>query len=281
MKIINKCDMRYKLEYDEDNNTIFMKDIKEILVVGLFVLLVLFSGQASATKLNILTEHLAPYQIVTENSIKGLSTEIVEATLIESQYSYDITAYPWALSYSRAKHAKNTCIYSLARTPERESLFKWVGHIVSIPTSLYSIKDSKIEIFSIEEAKKYNIAVIRDDVTHQFLLAKGFIEKKNLYVVNNYDALLKLLDLSSRDIDLVILNDDLLKNRVKYLNEASKYRNVFQLKELTGHLHFACSLNTDQKIVDSLFNTMTVLEKRGEFMKIREKWKKIMVTLIE
>jgi polar amino acid transport system substrate-binding protein len=259
---------------------VFMKKVKETCVVALVVFLAFFCVQVFATKLNILTEHLAPYQIVSKGSIKGLSTEIVVATLNESQYAFDITAYPWALSFSRAKLGKNTCIYSLARIPERESLFKWVGHIASSTVSLYSIKNSPIDISTIEEAKKYNIAVIRDDVTHQFLLTKGFVENENLYVVNNYDALLKLLDLASRHIDLVVLNDDLLKNRVKDLNEASKYKNVFQLKELTLNFHFACSLNTEQKIVDNLINTMKVLEKRGAFMKIRNKWKKSMVNLI-
>lgn len=236
--------------------------------------LLLFSGEVLANKLNILTEHLAPYQIVTDNSIEGLSTEIVEATLNASRYTYEITAYPWALSYSRAKHAENTCIYSLARTTEREPLFQWIGHITSIPVSLYSIKDNQIIISTIEEAKNYNIAAIRDDVTHQYLLTKGFIEKKNLYVVDNYNALLKLLELTNRDIDLVMLNDTLLKNRVKSLENVAKYENVLKIEELTIDLHFACSLNTEQRIVDNLLHSMSELEKRGDFMKIRSEWAK-------
>jgi len=257
-----------------------MKKVNEALVVGLVLFLAFFCGRVLATKLNILTEHLAPYQIVSKDSIKGLSTEIVEATLKESQYAYDIAAYPWALSFSRAKYGKNTCIYSLARIPQRETLFKWVGHIASSTISLYSLKNSQIVISNLEEAKKYNVAVIRDDATHQFLLTKGFVENENLYVVNNYDVLLKLFDLTSRHIDLVVLNDDLLKNRVKDLNEVSKYSSVFQFKELTLNFHFACSLNTEQKIVDNLINSMKVLEKRGVFLGIRNKWKKNMVSLI-
>ena len=263
--------MKYILIYGDKNNIAL---IKGLLAVGWGIFLFLFSGQVLANKIHVLTEHLAPYQIVTENSIKGLSTEIVEATLKESQYTYAITAHPWALSYSQAKHAENTCIYSLARTPVREAMFKWIGHIVSIPVSLYTIKDSQIVISNIEEAKNYNIAAIRDDVTHQFLLAKGFVEKENLYVVDNYDALLKLLDLPSRHIDLVMLNDILLKNRVKSVEYSSKYRNVLKLEELIIDLHFACSLNTEQKIVDNLLNSMSALERRGELMKIRDEWKK-------
>lgn len=270
----------YSLKYHGENNIVFMKQRKKILAVSLVILIGIFSGKVLAAKLNILTEHLAPYQIVSENSITGLSTEIVEATLIESQYTYDIIAYPWALSFRRATHEKNTCIYSLARIPQRESLFKWVGHIATSTVSLYSLKNNQLVISNIEDAKKYNTAVIRDDVTHQFLLTKGFVENENLYVVNNYDALLKLLDLSSRHIDIVLLNDDLLKNRVKNLDDASKYRNVFQLKELTMNLHFACSLNTEQKIVDNLSKAMKALEQRGILLGIRNKWKKKMVSLI-
>lgn len=257
-----------------------MTKVKITFGIGWVVFLVFFSEQVLAIKLSILTEHLAPYQIVSKNSVTGLSTEIVEATLKESQYTYDIAAYPWSLAFSRAKHEKNTCIYSLARIPPREPLFQWVGHIASSTISLYTLQNNQIVIVNIEDAKKYNTAVIRDDVTHHFLLTKGFVENENLYVVDNYDALLKLLELPNRNIDLVVLNDDLLKHRVGSLSETSKYKNLFQFKELTLNFYFACSLNTDQKIVDNLANSMKVLETQGVFIAIRNKWKKSMVSLI-
>jgi polar amino acid transport system substrate-binding protein len=257
-----------------------MKDIKERVITVFVMFFVMFSEKAFATKISILTEHLAPFQIVSADSIKGLSTEIVTATLDESDFEYDITSYPWALSYSRAKHEKNTCVYSLARIPQREPLFHWIGHIASSTISLYSLQTSPIVVSKIEDAKKYNVAVIRDDVTHQFLLSKGFKENENLYVVDNYNALLKLLDISSRNIDLVALNDDLLKYRVKNMSDTSKYKSLFQFKELTLNFHLACSLSTDQKIVNKLINVMNRLEKNDVFFGIRNKWKKDMVSLI-
>lgn len=274
------CYIIYSSKHSGENDIKFIKATKKTFSVVLVISLSFLSGQVLASKLNILTEHLAPYQIVSEDSIKGLSTEIVIETLQESQYAFDIEAYPWALTFSRAKYEKNTCIYSLVRTPQREALFKWIGHIALSTISLYSTANSQIVISDLEEAKKYNIAVIRDDVTHHFLLLNGFVENQNLFVVNNYDALLQLLDLSSRNIDLVVLNDDLLNNRVKNLGEASKYRNVYQLKELELDFYLACSLNTEQEIVNDLIDTMKVLEKRGVFLKIREKWKKSMVNLL-
>jgi polar amino acid transport system substrate-binding protein len=251
-----------------------MDIVEKKLAVGLVILLIFFSGQILATKLNIVTEHLPPYQIVSEDAIEGLSTEIIKATLKESQYAYDIMAYPWALSFGRARHHKNTCIYSLARTSDREPLFKWIGHIALSTMSLYSLKSNPIIVSTLEKAKSHNIAVIRDDVAHHFLLTKGFVENENLYVINNDDVLLKLLDLSSRNIDLVLINDYLLKSKEKDLGETKKYRNVLQFKELTLNFHFACSINTEQTVVDNLVKAMKVLDKRGDFLEIRNKWKK-------
>ena len=124
---------------------------------------------------------------------------------------------------------------------------------------LYALSKKPIVIENLAQAKNYRIAVIKDDVTHHFLISKGFVENKNLYVMNNYDSLLKLLEIPSRQIDLVVLNDDLIANRVQNSAEAKKYKGVFMLKELTLDFYFACSLNTDKAIVDTLKKAMDKL----------------------
>lgn len=253
---------------------------RNLLLKSIIAFTVLFSGYICAKKITIVTEHLAPFQIVNEQSIGGISTEIVEATLNATNYAYEITAYPWSISFSRAKREQNTCIYSLGRIPDRELLFEWIGHIISSTISLYSLASKQILITSLNDAKKYKTAVIRDDVTHHFLLSKGFIENENLYVMDNYDSLLKLLEIPNRNIDLVVINDDLIYNRVKSTEEASKYTNVYNMDELTLNFHFACSLNTEKDIVTDLKETMKELEKKGTFATIRKKWRPTMVNLL-
>lgn len=240
----------------------------------------LFSHSIFATKLNIVTEQLAPFQIVTANEISGLSTEIVETVLRTSGYEYVIEAHPWSISFNRAKHEENTCIYSLAYLPARKSMFKWVGHIVKSSISIYSLASDPIKISRLDDAKKYNTAVIRDDVTHHYLLSKGFLENENIYVTDSYDSLLKLLDTPSRNIDLVVINNDLIRNRLGNTDEARKYQSVYLLEDLTLDFRFACSLQTKQNIVDDLKNTMEILEQQRELSKIREKWQKHMTDLL-
>lgn len=257
-----------------------MQQQKFSFLISILSVVIFFSKPVFAEKINIVTEHLAPFQIVHKNGISGLSTEIIKATFDAAQYDYTIDAYPWSSSYNRALHEKETCIYSIARIPAREALFQWVGRIAKSTTSLYTLQGRNISISNIEEAKQYRIAVIKDDVAHHFLLSKGFEENKQLYVLNHYDTLLKLLEVSSRKIDFIVINDDLIRNRLSRSQDAKKYKNVYELKELTLDFHLACNLNTQQSTVDNLAKAMKSLEQQGVFAKIKDKWQKDMNNII-
>jgi polar amino acid transport system substrate-binding protein len=81
----------------------------------------------------------------------------------------------------------------------------------------------------LEDAKTFITAVIKDDITHHFLLSKGFVENQNLYASSNYDTPLRLLEVPSRNIDLVIINDDLINHRFGNTEEIQKYTNLLNI----------------------------------------------------
>lgn len=254
--------------------------VKNKLKLGLLLFVVLFPRSAISASINIVTEHLAPFQIVKDNVISGLSTQIIEATLKEANIAYQIDAHPWSLSYNLALKEENTCIYSIVRIPQRDALFQWVGHIATSSTSFYSLKNNPIKLSSLEQAKEYKVAVIKDDIAHHYLLSKGFIENKNIYVMDNNEALLKLLEVPSRQIDLIVINDDLLTNRVNNAFESSKYKNVHTFDNFKFEFYFACSLKTEKSIIQSLSKAMDKLEKEGIFASIKRKWQHRMGNII-
>lgn len=92
--------------------------------------------------------------------------------------------------------------------------------------------------------------------------------------------MLKLLDTPSRNIDLVVINDDLIRNRLGNTEEAKKYKSVYVLEELTLDFYFACSLQTEQSVVTKIKETMASLEQQGVLSKIRKKWQKNMTNLL-
>jgi len=237
-------------------------------------LLLLFANfYSSAQQLSIVTEHLAPFQIVKKNGdISGFSTEIIKAALDKTQYAYTISAFPWTFSYNQVLRDNNTCIYSLAYTPERSKKFIWVGEISRSSISFYSLKAKNISLTNIEDAKVYNVAVIKDDLSHHYLLSKGFEVGKHFNVIDNYDALLKMLERRQGSIDLVILNDELLKNRLKSQKEQNKYKKSFVVDDLELVFYFACNRELSKEVTDKISTAFDEIKSDGSYQEIKNKW---------
>lgn len=228
-----------------------------------------------ATSLSIVTEHLSPFQIVTKDKkITGFATEVVEESLERVGVEYTLKANAWAQTYAQALNKPNTCVYSLARTPEREKKFIWVGKIATTDTYFYSLAAKNINLNNFDEAYQYRVAAIRDDVSHQFLLSKGFVENQNLYVADNYDGLVKLLDLRKGSIDLIILNESLLKNRSMSDKERAKYKKGIKLTDLSLQFYLACNLNTPKQLTTYLSSALMSVKHDGTYQAIKTKWSK-------
>lgn len=226
-------------------------------------------------KIHLVTEHLPPFQILTKEGVNGYATDIVKSALSESNIDFTIDAYPWPRAYSMAKSEKNTCIYSTARTPEREDKFKWVGTIAETYSDFVGLKsNTKVNITKLEDAKNYNIAVIRDDVSHEILLKAGFVEHKNLYVINNTFSLLKLLTYR-KDIDLILVDQLTIEYRAKHSKiDPSLFRSFFRLNKKPYNFYLACSNQTSDETVAKIRKGLEAFKKTKQFKAIETKWRR-------
>ncbi len=222
-----------------------------------------------ATKVRIFTEHLPPYQIVESQQISGFATEIVRKTFAKAAIDYQIEAYPWSRAYQLALRLPNTCIYSISRSQERQPLFHWIGAISYDITVFYSLKKrTDIKLTSLSDAKNYVTAVTKDDITHHYLVKHGFKEGKQLYLLENFSAMLNLLA-SRDDIDLVILNETILKYRAAESGiKLDSLQKRLELPELPLDFHLACSLTTTPSVVEKLTQSFQQLKAQGDFAKV-------------
>ena len=103
------------------------------VVLCLFLLPFSFSLAAEGLPVfTIMTEDWKPYQFEENGELKGVAVEILALILKEIQSNQtvaDIKILPWARGYLIAKSEKNAILFSMTRTPERDSQFKWVGPI--------------------------------------------------------------------------------------------------------------------------------------------------------
>ena len=239
-----------------------------------FTLGLLLPGLALAAEpVRVLTEHLPPYQIDQRSGVSGFATEVVRRTFDQAGIGYQIELLDWSRAYQLSLRHPDTCIYSISKSPERTPLFQWIGAISYNVTAMYSLSNrTDIHLTSIDDARKLVTAVTRDDITHHYLLKHGFVEGKQLYVLENVASMLNVLA-GRNKIDLVIINDTILKYRAEESKvPLTSLKKQLVLPDLPLDFHLACSLKTPKETVQRLTHSLMQLKKNGEFNRIVAGW---------
>jgi len=207
------------------------------------------------------------------DKITSFSAEVIRAALALTSYQYELAIYPWSRAYNLALKKENTCVFSLARTKERESLFQWTQPIFITNSKFVGLASNRhISLEKISDAKKYHIAVLKDDFTQQLLLSHGFELNKNLFVVNNPDSFLKLL-LTREHIDLILTDDMTLHYRAQYDQiDPSLFKEYLALNNSPIRFYLACSHQTPAAVIDNLATAIARLKENGHYQKIADKW---------
>jgi polar amino acid transport system substrate-binding protein len=223
----------------------------------------------NAQSLRIVTEEFAPYNFQVDSEARGLSSEIVKAVLKQANLQASIEFYPWARAYEIANTEKNTLIYSIARIPEREAAFHWVGAIAPYKTSLYKLKANKfIQVDSINQAKKYQIGVSLNDVTVAYLQRHEFDSLKTVS-----SDVLNIRLLANNRIDLIAYDEASFAHTLQKEGlDASLFERAFRLDELSNQLYMAFSLGSDAALVIAFKEGLAAIKMNGIYDKIQLKY---------
>jgi len=229
----------------------------------------LFVFSAHGQSIQIVTENFPPYNHKEQGKITGLSTEVVIAVLKKAKLTYKIKMYPWKRAYNTALKNKNTLIYTISRTPTRENLFKWVGEIAPAGSYLFALRDSDIEINILNDAGKYRIGTVIEDVRDQFFREIGF---KNLKAVKTHEQ--NFNKLQKKRIALWAMAELVAYHIVKKSGHPSNIiKKVFYLEDVSKRKYYmAFSRETPDDLVNKVRNTLKQLKKDGTIKKIHAKY---------
>jgi polar amino acid transport system substrate-binding protein len=206
------------------------------------------------------------YTYLQNGKVAGPASEVVEATLKRAGLNdYRLALYPWARAYDMAQQEANVLIYLIARTPEREPMFKWVGEIMRIDYHFYKLRERKdIVVRDLESAKNYSVGVLREDVRYQYLLSQGFTK----LVVSglNIDNFRKLLN---RQVQLVPMPES---DAVRLCQEAkvnfADLEQVYTLDTMATGIYMAYSKSTSDDIVVRTRAAFDSLKAEGVVMQL-------------
>jgi len=130
---------------------------------------------AAPAPITFLTEDWPPFNYSEEGQIKGFSVEIIQAMMRELKVSYPISVFPGPRAMMMLNGGRRTMFFSMIRTPERESSYKWIGPFGDQSIYFFKKKGSPLDIKTLEDAKKVNKVCSRNvGLVFNYLNAAGF-----------------------------------------------------------------------------------------------------------
>lgn len=218
----------------------------------------------------IVTSNFAPFNYLQNGKPTGLCTEIVRMLLKDRSISAPIVTLPWARAYKTALKQKNTLIFTIARTREREHLFHWVGILVTGRSYLFSLKNRFIGLNDLDHARHYRIGAALDDIRARYLSGAGIFEL-DLVV----DSRMNAIKLLNQRIDLWAEDELAAVHTIRQLGydpgEILVKSLPLDLKPVpTGYLAF--SLDTDTHLVEAFKNALGKLMQTKEYITIKNKY---------
>ncbi|TWI54803.1 polar amino acid transport system substrate-binding protein [Pseudomonas duriflava] len=252
-----------------------MSTIKRLkILLGALILSAGPSLMADEGPLRIVTEELPPYNMTRQGQITGFSTEVIQAVLSRIGMQGHFQSMPWARAYDIALSNENVLIYSIARIPEREQRFKWVGVIAPSRWGLFSLKSRNLSFTQLNDAQRYQIATVNGDVGQQYLQSKGFEMGRNLQSSNTHEQ--NYLKLRSGRVDLWIANEVMARYLVRQGGEdpAKVIESVYPVKELDlgEGLYMAFGVKTADVLVKRFQDGLAAIHADGTYAALVKKW---------
>ncbi len=166
------------------------------LVVGIGTLLVVGGVAAQPAVLRLTTETSPPFNMMEGDKIVGRTTDMVREMAERAKVAISIEMLPWARAYNQAQKEADTCVFTTTRTPERETLFKWVGPVGTSDWALYGNAERHLKLTSIEDARSLTIGTYLGDARDEYFRSRGFkVESVSDDLSNPRKLLLNRIDL--------------------------------------------------------------------------------------
>ena len=209
--------------------------------------------ELSVDKLTIYSEVWPPYQTLNDQGfLAGLATKQVKNAFQAANIPFEIKLMPWARALHFSKLNKNTLIYSLSRTKQREFKFHWIHKLGHVKTSLVSLAErSDLKLTNKTDLKKYTLILKRHEAANQYFLDLGFDPQLNIIYVNNSEQALHLLAKGRGDF-YPITGSGFMPAVNKSGLSSDLFALIYELKEFEVDLYLAAHIQSEKPFIDKI-----------------------------
>jgi len=217
---------------------------------------------ADSDGLIVLLEPVPPFSYQdADGRPAGYAVELMQELLRRCRLKSTIEFNSWTRIYQRALIQPRVLVVSMARLEEREASFFWLGPTAARRVYLYRLKSRPdVRVPTLEAAKAYKIAVIRDDAAERDLLARGFELDNHLDRSPDHAAMLRKLYAGRNE--LAALNSTVAAASVAQFGyDFNLIEPLVKLSE--ARLYMALSRSSDEALYDRLQRAWEGMKRDG------------------
>jgi polar amino acid transport system substrate-binding protein len=145
-----------------------------------------------AADLHAFTEPLPPLNYEDSGEVRGFSTDLLRMMLQRAGLSGSFEVLPWPRAVQMAAGDTHSVLYTLTRTPARETQYRWVGPIAKRRILLFRLADRpEVQVRSLDDLRRIHTAVARESATAKQLAELGY--SPFLDVASNDEASMRML----------------------------------------------------------------------------------------
>ena len=222
------------------------------------------AGAQGMREFTYLTEEYFPFNYTDSGKVKGVSTDLIR--LIWTHLGLPpqpVKAVPWARAYERIQHQPGTVLFSMARTPEREDLFRWVGPIMNVRFVLIAKKEKNITLTGLDQLTGYSIGTLREDISDTLLAP---------YASHNAiepvaDMRQNVLKLHEDRLDMIAYEEFSWPRMVtRFGLDPEGFETVLVLRETP--VYYAFHRDTAPEVIDAFQNALDFIKKTEAYRNI-------------
>jgi polar amino acid transport system substrate-binding protein len=213
------------------------------------------------------TDDYPPFTYRVNGVPQGMGVDVVRALFDESGINGAIAFMPWERAYLTALTQKNVLLFTLSRTPERESLFQWIGPVFSVRVRLYKLKSrDDIRVNSLADAHQYKIGAVRGYASEKLLIDDGFVVNKGLEEAP--DEEINIHKFLGKRFDLICSNDFVLADTLR--SSGLSFSDVVPVLTLNKPFdeYMGFGMGTDKKTVAAFSRAFARIKASGRYDKI-------------
>lgn len=240
--------------------------ISRSICAGVFLLVsTLMAGAAWSEPVVIYTENYPPYNYLDDHGVvKGLATEKVQQVMSASGLAYEIRLVPWTRGLYFVESDPNALLYSMTRTPSRESRYQWLVPLAQSNFFVFSRKDDTRPISKdLIQSGAFTGACVSNDLGCELFRWVGMPKNRVIRVSSNDTADFRMVAAGRADLYISDINVN-RRLRISEGFDPSLTKPVLRLDDKAG-FYLVGGRNFDNGKADMIQNALKELMQAGDF----------------